>query len=219
MYEKSKNINVGKGNFLSVFTDKKRSKKFLLCILLALPTWYTVSVLAINGPSFAQDALKIQGVVKGSYCVMWHYIGAAMGSFIFGYISLKLLSRRKAILLATTSIAVFTSFYFLMQGVSNTLFYGCLFLLGIPMGGLWAVFMTTASELFGTNLRATVTTSAPNFVRGATILITMLLSFFTYLSGLYVAGILTGIVFIGVALIAAYFIEETYNRDLDFLEK
>ncbi len=121
MYEKTKTQNISKGNFFALFTNKIRFRKFLFCTLLALPTWYTVSVLTINAPSFAQDALMIKGTVKGSTSVMLHYIGAAIGSFLFGYLSMVFKSRKKAILLATSCIAVLTAVYFSLFGASSTL--------------------------------------------------------------------------------------------------
>ncbi|MFZ4400888.1 MAG: MFS transporter [Bacteroidales bacterium] len=219
MYEKTKTIKVSKGNFLCLFTNNKRFKKFIFLILLAIPTWYTVSVLAINAPSFAQDALHITGPVKGSTSVMMHYIGAAIGSFLFGYLSLKLKSRKKPIILGILFIAFFAFIYFALRGASPAMFYSVLLLLGIPMGGLWSIFVTTASEQYGTNLRATVTTSVPNFVRGATILITYLLGALTPLYGLWNAGVIIGVFFIILALLSVFFIEETYGKDLDYIEE
>jgi MFS family permease len=219
MYEKTKEADVRRGDFFSLFTNKKRFLKFLFCILLAIPTWYTVSVLTINAPSFAQDALHITGTIKGSTSVMAHYIGAAIGSLLFGYISLKLQSRKKAIFISIIMMALFTAVYFALFNATPFMFYATLLILGIPMGGLWAVFVTTASELFGTNLRATVTTSAPNFVRGATILITFSLSAFTPVTGLWMAGVLVGVIFLTMAFVSTFFIEETYNKELDYFEK
>jgi len=218
MYEKSKSTQVAKGNFFSLFTNIRRFKKFIFVILLAVPAWYTVSVLAINSTSFAQEALKIAGTVKGSTSVMLHYMGAAIGSFIFGFLSQRMKSRKKPILIALFSMAIFTGVYFSIFGANPDIFYIVLFLLGLPMGGLWAVFITSASEQFGTNIRATVTTSAPNFVRGATIFITFLLGLFTPLMGLWNAGVLVGVIFIGIAIISVFFIEETYGKDLDYFE-
>jgi MFS family permease len=178
-----------------------------------------VSVLAINAPSFAQDALHITGPVKGSTSVMMHYIGAAIGSFLFGYLSLKLKSRKKPIILGILFIAFFAFIYFALRDASPAMFYSVLLLLGIPMGGLWSIFVTTASEQYGTNLRATVTTSVPNFVRGATILITYLLGALTPLYGLWNAGVIIGVFFIILALLSVFFIEETYGKDLDYIEE
>lgn len=218
MFERTKVSLVKRGNFLSLFTSGVRFKKFILCILLAIPTWYTVSVLTINAPSFAKDALHIVGEVKGSTSVMLHYIGASLGSFIFGWIITRLHSRKTAIKLAILSMAVLTTIYFMLFGASSSLFYTVLLLLGIPMGGLWAVFITTTSEQFGTNLRATVTTSAPNFVRGATILITFLLGVFKQNFNLWFAGVILGVIFLGIAIVSAYFVPETYNKELDYVE-
>jgi MFS transporter, putative metabolite:H+ symporter len=218
MFEKTRQQHISKGNFLALFTNGTRFRKFLFCTLLALPTWYTVSVLTINAPSFAQEALKISGTVKGSTSVMLHYIGAALGSFLFGYLSMLFKSRKKAILLATSCIIVLTAVYFSLFGASSAMMYLVLLLLGIPMGGLWAIFVTAASEQFGTNIRATVTTTAPNFVRGATILITFLLGTLTPVVGLWSSGVIVGLIFIGIAFVSVFFTPETYGKDLDYLE-
>ena len=219
MYEKTRTQKISRGNFLALFTNIKRFRKFIFATLLALPCWYTVSVLAINAPSFAQDALHLTREVKGSTSVMLHYIGAAIGSFLFGYLSMILKSRKKAIILATSSIIVLTAVYFVLFGVSPAFLYITLFLLGIPMGGLWAVFVSAAAEQFGTNIRATVTTAAPNFVRGGTILITSLLGALTPITGLWKSGVITGIIFIGIALLSVFFTEETYGKELDYIEE
>ncbi|HVG40595.1 MAG TPA: hypothetical protein VM888_03200 [Chitinophagaceae bacterium] len=49
------------------------------------------------------------------------------------------------------------------------------------MVGYWVIFVTIATEEFRTNTRATVTTTVPNFVRGAVVPLTLL---FQYLYGL-----------------------------------
>jgi MFS family permease len=217
MYEKAKSTQVSKGNFLALFTNRTRFRKFIFCTLLALPTWFTVSVLTINAPSFG-EALGLTGPVKGSTSVMLHYIGAAIGSFLFGYLSMVFKSRKKAIILATSCIALLTAVYFSLFGASPNILYMVLLALGIPMGGLWAIFVTAAAEQFGTNIRATVTTTAPNFVRGATILMTFMLGAFTPLIGLWTSGIIVAVIFIGVALTSVFFTEETYGKDLDYIE-
>lgn len=218
MFEKTKAMAVNRGSFFSLFTNVRRFKKFLFGILVALPTWYTVSILAINASSMAQDALHISGPVKGSTTVMLHYIGASIGSFLFGFISLKLQSRKKAILIATSGITFFTIIYYSLFGATPFMFYLVMLLMGIPMGGLWAIFVTAASEQFGTNLRATVTTTIPNFVRGGTILMTTMLGALSPAFGLWNSGVMVGVLFIGIALVAVFFTEETYGKDLDYTE-
>lgn len=84
--------------------------------------------------------------------------------------------------------------------------------------GYWAVFVTNASEQFGTNLRATVTTTVPNFVRGSEVPLTLLFQYLKSSVGvIYSAVIVTGISLI-FAYISAVKLEETYSKDLDLIE-
>jgi hypothetical protein len=85
--------------------------------------------------------------------------------------------------------------------------------------GYWAVFVTLASEQFGTNLRATVTTTTPNFVRGAAVPMT---TAFVALQGrtgnIVTAAAIVGAVVWALAFWAMRGAEETYGRDLDYVE-
>jgi hypothetical protein len=87
--------------------------------------------------------------------------------------------------------------------------------------GFWAIFVTMGAEQFGTNLRSTAATTIPNMVRGALPLINMMfLDLFQKSWGwpLVQAGIVTGVVTIVITLIAFYFTEETFQKDLNYLE-
>jgi putative MFS transporter len=78
-----------------------------------------------------------------------------------------------------------------------------------------------AAEQFGTNLRATAATTIPNMVRGALPLINFLfLDILQKQLGWTIiqSGILTGCIVMGITLIAFAFTEETYHKDLDYLE-
>lgn len=219
MFEKTKNEHkhIERGNFLSLFTNRKRLLKYILCIMIGVPTWYIVAILVIQSPEFGK-ALHIKGNIDGGAAVMWHYVGLSIGSFVTGLLSQWLRSRKKALLIAFIMLLIFTSLYFSAYGFSAVSFYVILVMLGIAVG-YWAVFITTASEQFGTNLRATVTTTVPNFVRGATVPITFAVLYLKIKFDLITAGIIVGSVCIGLALIALYLLEETYHKDLDYNEE
>jgi hypothetical protein len=85
--------------------------------------------------------------------------------------------------------------------------------------GYWIVFVTVASEQFGTNLRATVTTTVPNFVRGSTTLTTLLLGYLEARQGLWQAMITVGIICIGLALFSLFKMKETFGKELDYTEQ
>jgi len=78
--------------------------------------------------------------------------------------------------------------------------------------------ITVASEQFGTNLRATATTTVPNFVRGAVVPLTSIFQALTPSLGLIGAGLLVGVVTIALAAASIAMLDETFGRDLDFVE-
>lgn len=96
-----------------------------------------------------------------------------------------------------------------------------LYILCVCMGfgnGYWTLFITVAAELFGTNLRATVATTVPNFVRGTVILLT---SFFVLMRGSFGminSALIVGILTYALALFAFIYLEETFTKDINFTE-
>ena len=96
-------------------------------------------------------------------------------------------------------------------------FYSVLFFLGFAVG-YWAVFVTIAAESFGTNLRATVATVVPNFVRAMVIPLTIGLTLLKPRLGLIGAALSVGCVALAIALWASVQLKETFGQDLDTLE-
>lgn len=217
MFEHTKSKHVSRGNFLSLFTNRKRFIKYLYCILIGLPSWFIVGILVIQAPEFSK-ALKLKTEIMGSTAVMWHYVGISLGSFIIGLISQKLRSRKKALLFSLFSLILVCVWYFSANGYTANMFYFIVFVMGLAHG-YWTVFITTASEQFGTNLRATVTTTVPNFVRGAIVPISMAVLFLKAKTDLLTAGIIVGSVCIGIAVFATFMIDETFDKDLDYIEE
>ncbi len=219
MYSKLKESTVKKGSFLSLFSNRKRFIKYLKCILIGVPVWYIIGVLVTLSPEFASEkGLNIVGDIVAGKAVMYHYIGASIGAFLTGMLSQYIKSRKKALIISLFSLAITLVWFFLSSGVTEPTFYFILLVIGIP-NGYWAVFVTTASEQFGTNLRATTTTSIPNFVRGATVLVTTAFNFFKSGSlGIIGAGITLGIVVLTLAIYSSFTIDESYHKDLDYYE-
>jgi MFS family permease len=213
-----KDSTVKKGDFLSLFTNKERFFKYSKCILIGVPTWFVVSVL-IGGSDEFSKFLNIQGTVKPLYSIMFTYIGLVIGDVGSGFSSQLLKSRRKIVLLFLVAAFLLVLVYlFLAHGVTNTEFYTLCFFIGIAIG-YWAVFVTIGAEQFGTNLRATVATTVPNFVRGMTIPITALYALLKGYMTIVEAALIVGVISFAVAFLALWRIEESYHKDLDYLEK
>ena len=217
MFDKIKSTEVERGNFLILFSNTKRFLKYMSCILIGLPTWFAISILCIFARDFAV-ALGVEGEIITGKSILYHYIGASLGSLVFSYISQKLKSRKKALIAALLSLSFISAWYFSASGVSASMFYFIIFVLGITMG-YWSIFVTVASEQFGTNIRSTVTTSVPNFVRGSAVLMLILWEYLDSFVGIIGSAIVVGVIAIGLAFLALSKIEESYGKDIDYIEE
>lgn len=206
-----------KGSFLSLFTSHDRFGRFYHSIMIGLPSWFVVGVLITFSPEFA-SMLGVKGVISAGNAVMYCYLGLVAGDLMSGALSQIMRSRKKAVLLFLLITAVVVGVYFCASGVSETTFYAICGLLGFGIG-YWAVFVTIAAEQFGTNLRATVATSVPNFVRGMTVPITTLFLFLRNLFGLQQGAIMVGFFTFVIALYSLWRLEETFHKDLDYFEE
>lgn len=216
MFDKVKESGARRGDFFSLFKSGKKMLKYFSSIFVGIPVWFTIGILVTFSKEFG-EALGITGPIDPGKSIMLHYFGAAMGSIVTGYISHKLKSRKKALWIAITALFFLAIWYFSARGYSPALFYFILFLLGLAQG-YWAVFITVASEQFGTNIRSTVTTTVPNFVRGATVPMLIWWKYLTASIGIVQASMVVGVVVIVLSVIAVFFLEESYGKDLDYLE-
>jgi MFS family permease len=209
--------HVQRGNFFQLFSNSSRFKRFLGCIFIGLPIWYTIGILITFSPEFAK-ALGLTETIFAGDAVMWSYIGLAAGDTVSGLLSQAIRSRKKVVLIFILLTLACVSFFLFSPLTSANGFYITCFMLGFGIG-YWALFVTIAAEQFGTNLRSTVTTTVPNFIRGTVVPLTWA---FNFLSGKF--GIIQGALFVGlgtiiVALVALRSIEETFSRDMNFLEE
>ncbi len=208
--------HIRKGNFFSFFTNKNRFTRYLKCIAIGLPTWFVIGILTTFSNEFGK-ALNIVEPINPGLAIMWCYVGLSVGDLLSGFISHGLHSRKKAVGFMMLFTLFFASIY-LFYGINTPtyLYGGCLFM-GIGIG-YWAMFVTIGAEQFGTNLRATAATTIPNMVRGTVVGMTALFGFLKPTWGVIYAGAAVGIICFTLGFWAIVTVEETHNRDLDFLE-
>jgi len=219
MYSNIKSANVQRGNFFMFFTNAKRFKKYILAILIGLPTWYVIGILMNYSNRFSAD-LYTDSLVDSGKATMFGYIGISVGDVTIGLVSQYFKSRKKALFLFYGFTIISCFLYFSTLNNSDSMMYLICGLLGFS-SGFWAIFVTMGAEQFGTNLRATAATTIPNMVRGALPLINlMFLDLFqeTWGWNLIKSGIITGIVVMCIAIVAAWFTEETFRKKMNFLE-
>ena len=214
--ELKKRKEVKKGNFLMLFTEKNRLKKYIACILIGLPVWYCIGILIKFSEKFA-GITGVAGDVKVGFAIMYAYIGLSVGDLLSGILSQVFKSRKKVIMGYLWGTVLLVSIFLFAKGLSVNSYYFLCFLLGCATG-YWALFVTVASEQFGTNIRATVTTTVPNFVRGAVVPITLGFKSIELSSGSVYSAVVVGVICIGLAMVATMSVKETFSKDLDYLE-
>lgn len=207
--------NISKGNFFSFFTNWNRFIRYVKCIFIGLPTWFCIGILAVMANQFAPN-LGISNITPGK-AIMWAYVGISIGDFASGFISHALHSRKKAILymMLFTIIGVVLMLY--SGKLTENMYYFYCTWLGLGTG-YWAMFVTVASEQFGTNIRSTATTTIPNMVRGLLPLMLLGFDYFKINQGVITAASIIGLIAFGLGIYATVTIKETHNRDLDFTE-
>jgi MFS transporter, putative metabolite:H+ symporter len=219
LFHQAKASNARRGNFFMFFNNAARFRKYLLAILIGLPTWYVIGVLINLSNRFAFE-LYGQKTLDSGRAIMFAYAGISLGDIAIGLVSQWFRSRKKALFLFYGLTVLGVIFFFSPLNYSNTTMYAVCGYLGFATG-FWAIFVTMGAEQFGTNIRATAATTIPNMVRGALVLINLmfvdLFQKFMRMS-LSTSGIVTGVIVIGITLVAAYFTQETFHKDLDYLE-
>jgi hypothetical protein len=210
--------DVARGNFLMLFTSWDRFSRYMNCILVGLPIWYSLAILVTFSPEIAKALGVVDPIIAGT-SVFWFYCGITIGSVANGLFSQMVGSRKLSIGAFLFALILALGYFFHAPILDASAFYTIIFVIGFCTA-YWAMMVTVAAEQFGTNLRATVATSVPNFVRGFTVPITMI---FALLKDQFGLGIVEAaeIVGIGVAVIAIMSLiglRETFHVDLDYIE-
>ncbi|RSK30231.1 MFS transporter [Hymenobacter metallilatus] len=224
LFEQTKKSEVQRGNFFALFTNGPRLARYLKCLLIGVPLWFVVGILITLSPEFGKD-LGLTGPVTAGLGVFWCYFGLVFGDFASGTLSQLLRSRNRALQLFLVFCGLMVGVYlFAIRGASPTVFYAVCFVLGISVG-FWALFVTVAAEQFGTNLRATVATTAPNFARGSVVLLVPIFQYTAAALGQpgtpnrVLAGAIVGGVSLLIAFWAVSTLPESFGKDLDYVEE
>jgi MFS family permease len=217
MFKSIENTNVSKGNFFMLFSSGKRLKKYLTAILIGLPTWYVIGILVSFSKEFGVK-MNIQGAIDPGKAVMFSYVAISIGDILIGFVSQAMKSRKKAVLLFYLITLIGIVWFFNLHGQTSSHLYLVCALLGFGTG-FWAIFVTMAAEQFGTNIRATVATTVPNMVRGSLNLVSILFTSLIPSVGYVKSGWITGAVALAIGLISLLLSEETYGKDLNYLEQ
>ncbi len=217
LYKKTENKIVVKGKFMMLFANRERALRYVYCLLIGLPIWFVVGIFVTQAPEFGK-ALGATEVLSAGKGIVYTYIGISVGDLFAGVLAQITRSRKLAVFIFQIGIIISSIWYLSSTGITPEKFQWLAFFMGLSVG-YWATFVTISSEQFGTNLRATVTTTAPNFVRGALIPCTFLFEFFVHRYGIITAGYIMILLLSAIAIFALTRLKESFNKDLNYLEE
>lgn len=219
MFHEVKKLNVKRGSLLMFFTNAERFKKYLVAILIGLPTWYVIGILVTFSSEFGKQ-MGIKEAIDPGKAIMFAYVAISIGDIAVGFVSQWLKSRKKALYVFYCITAVFMLLYFTIQwnGTAAQMYWICA---GLGFGtGFWAIFVTMGAEQFGTNIRATAATTIPNMIRGMlAIFIIPLFQELRDVTDFYTGGWISGIIIMGIGTAAIILTKETFGKDLNYVEE
>lgn len=218
MFAQLKKTAVKRGNLLMLFTPRERFARYLKCILIGLPSWFIVGILIGFSDKFALE-LNISEPVSVGRAILYFYIAACIGDILIGVLSNAMSSRKKPVYIYfLISIICIILFFTQRNGSAASMYWICA---GLGFGaGFWAIFVTMAAEQFGTNIRATATTTVPNMVRGSLPLTILLFKWLRSVTenNYLLSGWITAFICMSIALVALYFKSESFGKDLNYVE-
>jgi len=216
MFKNMVDTKVSKGNMLMLFNNRKRFLKYLYCILIGAPLWYVVGVLVTQSPEFGK-ALGSKETLSAGTGISYTYIGISIGGIFAGVLAQITKSRKLTMMIFLLLSVVSVVCYLSSDGITSEQFIWLCSFMGFSVG-YWATFVTIAAEQFGTNIRSTVTTTVPNFVRGALIPINYIFNLFVLHYGMIKSGYIMMFILTAIALFSLSQLKESFNKDLDYVE-
>jgi len=216
MFKEARHSNVNRGNILMLFTGRKRFFKYLYCILMGAPLWFVVGILVTQAPEIGK-ALQATTILSAGTGILYTYFGIAAGDLFAGLMA-QITRSRKITMMLFHILSLISAFVYLQSThISEQQFIWLCLFMGFSCG-YWATFVTIASEQFGTNIRATVTTTVPNFVRGALIPITYIFERLVSRYGIISSARIMMVVLVAVAFFSINQLKESFDKDLDYME-
>jgi len=216
MFKNIEQTSVSKGNFFMLFNNWGRFKKYLYCILIGAPNWFIVGVLITLAPEFGK-ALHAKDTLNAGDGILYAYVGIAAGGIIAGLLSQITKSRKSVMYIFLILSAASVVVYLNSTGLTTKHFVWLCFFMGCGVG-YWTIFITIAAEQFGTNIRATVATTVPNFVRGFLIPINLAFVAFKDHYGMITGGYIMMAILTAIAFFSVSQLKETFSKDLDYVE-
>lgn len=212
-----KEQNVRRGDIRMLFNNKTRFFKYLTSIVIGMPIWFVTGIVITFSPEIGA-AMNLDKPVIAGQAVLYVFAAQVVGNLVSGFLSNRIQNRKKVIFIFMAGSFLLSMILLLTPIGTTTAFYVLIACLGF-FCGYWTLFITVAAELFGSNLRATVATTVPNFVRGTVIPMSSLFAFLKLHTGTLQSALITGVITYLLGMLALWFLEETFKKDMNYTEE
>lgn len=214
----SHDASISRGDLKLLLGKPSCLARFIRCTLVGMPIWFMLGLIITFSPEIG-TAIGIAEPLTTAKAILWFYGGMIVGDLSSGIVSQIMKSRRKALaLFIIGALAGLLVLLNLPEGLRDSATYYLICGISGVFCGYWAIFLITASESFGTNLRATVTTSVPNLVRGGAILLSSLFLALKATLGVVASLQMIGLITFALALYSVWTLRETFGIDLAYTE-
>ena len=217
LFLKVKEENIKRGDLRMLFSNKTRLIKYATSIIIGMPIWFVVGILITFSPEIGK-AMQLEQPINAGQAVLFVFGAQVGGNLVSGFLSQYLQSRKKVIFIFMGGSLLFSLILLLGPINTTTMYYVLCGFLGF-CSGYWTLFFTVAAELFGSNLRATVATTVPNFVRATVIPLGFIFMSLKTDWGTINSALITGLITYFIGMLALFYLEETFKKDMDFTEE
>jgi MFS family permease len=216
IFVKLKEEDIRRGDIRMLFNNKIRLIKYATSIIIGMPIWFVTGIMITFSPEIGK-AMQLDDPIDAGQAVMFSFAAQVVGNLVSGFLSQHIQSRKKVIFIFMLGSLIFTTILLLAPIKEAATFYLMCACLGF-FCGYWTLFITVAAELFGSNLRATVATTVPNFVRATVIPLSSLFVYMKSYTGTIYSAWITGILTYAIGILALSYLEETFGKDMNFTE-
>jgi MFS family permease len=206
-----------KGDLRLLFNRKGNLRKYISICILGFPVWFSQGVIMTFTPEIGK-AWGMDPVPAVSTVFTFYFIGLALGDLSGGFISQYFKSRKKVIKIYLLIFVLGFIAFFTFGNRSATTYYSLMMVIGFAVG-YSIVLLTLAAEQFGTNMRATVTTSSLNMIRATAIPQTLLFEWLIPYLGAVQAAAVVFVIAVLIAIWGLSNLDETFNKELNFVEE
>ncbi len=192
------------------------ARRYLACVLVGVPIYFANGVLLTFAPEIV-SGLGVKGPVSAANAILFGSLGLATGDLVSGLLSQRFKSRKRVLAVCLGAGFALIVAYTQVRGLTPAMLYALNFLISGTVG-YWAVLMTLSAEQFGTNVRGTVATTVPNFVRGSALFAASGFGALKAKLSVPSAALIVATVCFALAIVALTQLDETFGRELDYVE-